>query len=267
MGALPHDQTEEMAGETVVEAEGGQEARSGHGVLKNLNVDVSHQEVERIIDELESLHELSPEEWLLVEPVCLTMALDLGYEDLDEFEDALKGSIVGFLRSLPQFELRVQDEDGTFSEERGPLQEGQRLVFRVTPLPRRSPVSMSVSMARRDDLFRIFLKAPDAVVEIPEMDFEMGLDRKRRIDTIYNFVSTARLNLEMYLNSNRHMQPTLLGTIRQTVEALEKLLDMDTPWTFVVHDPSGLSEFKPFDGVMIGELEESRKESVPVSDH
>jgi hypothetical protein len=39
--------------------------------------------------------------------------------------------------------------------------------------------------------------------------------------------------------------------IMETVEELNKLLDVEKPWTWIVHDPSGMSEFKPDDGVTV----------------
>ena len=39
--------------------------------------------------------------------------------------------------------------------------------------------------------------------------------------------------------------------IMDTVIALNIFLDVPKPWTWIVHDPSGLSEFKPMDGVLV----------------
>lgn len=39
--------------------------------------------------------------------------------------------------------------------------------------------------------------------------------------------------------------------IMDTVTQLEGLLDMDEPWTFILHDPTGASEFKPENDVEI----------------
>lgn len=40
------------------------------------------------------------------------------------------------------------------------------------------------------------------------------------------------------------------------MQALNVLLDVDTPWTLVVQDPSGLSEFSDMSKVEVGEYEE-----------
>lgn len=39
------------------------------------------------------------------------------------------------------------------------------------------------------------------------------------------------------------------------------LLDVDTPWTLVVQDPSGLSEFSDMTKVEVGEYDEPKEES------
>jgi hypothetical protein len=39
--------------------------------------------------------------------------------------------------------------------------------------------------------------------------------------------------------------------IMETVTELNKLLDVEQPFTWIVHDPSGTSEFKPDDGVAV----------------
>jgi len=39
--------------------------------------------------------------------------------------------------------------------------------------------------------------------------------------------------------------------IMDTVIALNIFLDVPKPWTWVLHDPSGTSEFKPMEGVLV----------------
>jgi C4-type Zn-finger protein len=43
--------------------------------------------------------------------------------------------------------------------------------------------------------------------------------------------------------------------IMETVVALNSLLDVEHPWTVIVHDPSGRSDIKPSDGVITEEVE------------
>ena len=42
-------------------------------------------------------------------------------------------------------------------------------------------------------------QAPSAVISIPELEFEIGADQKRHIDTIYNHIGAAILNLGRYV--------------------------------------------------------------------
>ena len=57
-------------------------------------INLAHQEVERIIEHLEMVFESQPTEWLVVEPVGELLLRELGYEDMDDFEDALQVAIV-----------------------------------------------------------------------------------------------------------------------------------------------------------------------------
>ena len=48
-------------------------------------------------------------QWLPVEGLGMMIMTELGYEDMEEFEDALKGTWVAFLGSLPHVELDTPD--------------------------------------------------------------------------------------------------------------------------------------------------------------
>ena len=108
---------------------------------------------------------------------------------------------------------------------------------------------LTLHIASSADLRRVLLKAPDARIEIPEMEFEIGVDSKRAINTLYNHLAVAKQNLSFHAEANaaaiaaeEHL------AILETVDQLEKRLDVDAPFTIVVHDPSGLTELKPADG-------------------
>ncbi len=58
----------------------------------------------------------------------------------------------------------------------------------------------------------------------------------------------------------RHVCVCLLYTNCRTYQALNVLLDVDTPWTLVVHDPSGLSELSDMSKVEVGEYQEPVEE-------
>ena len=51
-----------------------------------------------------------PTSWLPVEQVGSMLTHELGYEDKDEFEDALKGSFEDFCKTLPHIELRLKSQ-------------------------------------------------------------------------------------------------------------------------------------------------------------
>ena len=40
---------------------------------------------------------------------------------------------------------------------------------------------------------------PGAMAEIPELEFEIGADHKRRVDSIYNHIGGAIFNLERHV--------------------------------------------------------------------
>lgn len=43
------------------------------------------------------------------------------------------------------------------------------------------------------------VQAPSALVEIPEIEFEIGADAKRKIDSVYNHVAASIYNLSMHV--------------------------------------------------------------------
>mmetsp|Transcript_25719 Transcript_25719/g.43102 ORF Transcript_25719/g.43102 Transcript_25719/m.43102 type:complete len:225 (+) Transcript_25719:198-872(+) len=208
------------------------------GALSGFKLDISHQEMDRIIGELEAIYQSQPTTWLPVESIGMMLTYELGYEDEAEFEDAIKCTFAQFLSTLPHIELETIN--GTEK-------------FRVKPPP---PPELRVGkvytlrMTSREDLWRVCLKSPTATASIPEMEFEVGADSKRHIDSVYNHVAAAIFNLSQYASSSGDGMPNSdRDKIAETVEQLGKLLDMEQPWTWVISDPDGLSEFKPSIGV------------------
>ena len=61
---------------------------------------VGHQEIGRIVDELDQIYSSQPTEWLPMENIG-NMISNEWYEDLDEFEDALGGSFSEFMHAMP----------------------------------------------------------------------------------------------------------------------------------------------------------------------
>eukprot|EP00976_Prorocentrum_cordatum_P053956 1088102-Prorocentrum_minimum.AAC.3 len=72
-------------------------------------IDISHQEMDRIIGELEAIYQSQPTAWLPVESIGMMLTHELGYEDVEEFEDALKSTFSQFLAALPHIELQEVD--------------------------------------------------------------------------------------------------------------------------------------------------------------
>ena len=201
---------------------------------------IGHQEVDRITDEVEQIFQSSPTEWLQVEAVGQMIINVQGwYEDYDEFEDAVGGSFEGFLRALPHIEVRKR-EDGVAE-------------FKVLlPDPDASPTVYTLEVKTREDLWRVLYKSADACVRIPSIDFEIGADSKRRIDTVYNHITQAVWNLSSHLRGQQGAEASEnAAAIAETVDALNAMLDVDEPFTLIVDDPTGASQFKPTDGVEV----------------
>ena len=91
------------------------------------------------------------------------LAEELGYEDQEEFEDALKSSFADFIGALPHIETRNLESE---------LQPGLfRDVFRVIPDPPASectPQRLVLKIESRADLWRVLMLHPGAYVDIPE---------------------------------------------------------------------------------------------------
>ncbi|KAJ1619671.1 hypothetical protein T492DRAFT_603164 [Pavlovales sp. CCMP2436] len=220
-------------------ADASRPAEQGKAILPGFAVDVSHQEVDQILTELEEIYTNQPTAWLAVKDIGLMLA-HMWYEDLDEFEDAIKGSFEDFVKALPHCETDEQ---------------GGKLVFRLkppAPVSSRRQLKLTLEVKSRLDLRRVLLKAPDARLVIPSMEFEIGVDNKRAINSLYNHLAVAKQNLSFHAEANAASLPAEEHlSILETIEQLSKLLDVDEPYTLVVHDPSGLSELKPADGATI----------------
>lgn len=128
-----------------------------------------------------------------------------------------------------------------------------QVVFRVKAEPPQSewlPRKMVFKVTERKDLWRVCLKSQYATVIIPELEFEFSADGKRHLDSLYNHVASAVFNLGTYIGSVRgSLSEDDATKIMETVEQLNILLDVERPWTWVIEDPSGLSEMKPCEDV------------------
>ena len=230
-----------------------EDSNFGAAMLDGFAVDVSHQEIERIVVELEELYKSQPGEWLPIAGIGAYLASELGYEDIDEFEDALKCDFKTFIGKLPHVRVSVVESElqpGTFRE-----------VFRVRASSSESnanananaPRVMRLRVKTREDLWRVFMKSPNAEMEIPEIDFRVGGDAKRVVDSVYNHVAAAVFNLETHVS---HMASSATNReeregIEKTCESLRKMLDLEREFTLTVYDVEGASAFKPDDGVEV----------------
>ena len=166
------------------------------------------------------------------------LASELGYEDIDEFEDALKCDFKTFIEKLPHVRVSVVESElqpGTFRE-----------VFRVrrelgesnANANANAPRVMRLRVKTRDDLWRVFMKSPNAELEIPEIDFRVGGDAKRRRRLGVQPRRRAVFNLETHVS---HMASSATNReeregIEKTCESLRKMLDLEREFTLTVYD-------------------------------
>lgn len=205
-------------------------------MLKSFKTDVSHQEVGRIVSEVEELFFASQAETLPVESIEHYLMCDLGYDNQDEFEDALSGTFVDFLRAMPNCTVTEQ-EDG-------------KLVFSIATPEVKPAQTLELPINTRDDLWKIFLFAPGpARVCIPELEFEIQGPEKNVIDSLYNHLARAITNLEQHAQMNKGADST--SAILEAIEELRNCLDVEKPFTWVVDDPHGLCEINPAIGVKV----------------
>lgn len=109
----------------------------------------------------------------------------------------------------------------------------------------------------RGRLGRLYL--PGAYAEIPELEFVIGADHRRRVDSVYNHIAASVFNLERHVEMLGEDDPGAASErqgIKDACEDLRKVLDLDTPATLIVIDPGGLSAFKPAEGVAVSALEQ-----------
>jgi len=80
------------------------------------NLNLAHQETDRILDEVEAycdtvLQAGGPDTWIPVDGMVPLLCTDLGYEDNDQFEDALGGTFRAFLEAMPHLQVKVQEDE------------------------------------------------------------------------------------------------------------------------------------------------------------
>ncbi|GAB5367834.1 hypothetical protein AAMO2058_001265600 [Amorphochlora amoebiformis] len=161
------------------------EEREG-AFLEKIGVDLGHQEVQSILSEVEQIFESQPLEWLPVDNVANLLAYNLGYEDVDEMEAAINMEFSVFLAGFPHIQIRKKGRG------KKPL---EFTLKRESESHLRKPLRMRYIVNSTKDLWTVFLKSKNCIVWIPELEFEIRPDGRKRIDTLYNHIGAAVFNL------------------------------------------------------------------------
>jgi ZPR1 zinc-finger domain len=210
--------------------------------LAQYNFNISDQEVSRIVLELEQYMKQLPEDYIVpLEAAQNWLIIQLGYGDNDELEDALQGTLERFVRLLPQFE--VQGEGDAAKMKLVPITSGDR-----------RPRKLTYEINTTKDLFTVMVRGRETRIEIPDIEFEMGPPEGREIDTIYNYIGGAVFQLGQYI---KHVDPSDddFDKIYATMQMLNAMLDVESPFTIIAHDPIGEVAFKPSENVVVEYLE------------
>ena len=148
----------------------------------NFKFTLGHQEMTRVMKELEAIFRSQPCDWLPVEAMGNLLSQELGYEDVAEFEDALEGEFSEFVKGLPNAELST-NERGT------PV---LRLKQEVMGPPRK----MILQVTERKHLWYVLMQAEDARITLPEIEFEFQPMGERKIDTVCIFLCSSHMQCD-----------------------------------------------------------------------
>merc|ERR1712115_159470 len=91
-------------------------------------------------------------------------------------------------------------------------------------------VRIAITVAERSDLWRVVLQGGRANVEIPESEFAIRPQGKRRVDTIYNMIGAAVFNLGDHVRKNTRyggISDAEVSSITETIDQLNALLDLE----------------------------------------
>eukprot|EP01060_Flectonema_neradi_P001819 TRINITY_DN1112_c0_g4_i1.p1 TRINITY_DN1112_c0_g4~~TRINITY_DN1112_c0_g4_i1.p1 ORF type:complete len:377 (+),score=74.96 TRINITY_DN1112_c0_g4_i1:39-1169(+) len=200
---------------------------------------LGHQEMSRVMTQLEVIFKSQPCEWLPVEAMGNLLSQELCYEDVAEFEDALGGEFSEFVKGLPNAELST-NERGT-------------AVLKLKEDKPGPPRKMTLKVTDRSHLWHVLMQAPDARIIIAELEFEFQPMGERKIDTIYNHIASAIWNLGKYVK-DAGLDKDTEGKILDTIMLLNKALDVEHPFTVIVEDPTSRSIWQPSTGVVVEEV-------------
>ncbi|KAJ3153300.1 hypothetical protein HDU89_000931 [Geranomyces variabilis] len=207
--------------------------QAGAAAAPAYHLDLAHQETDRIIEELQKLYHAaapSPDVRLPIDNIAQLLTNELGYEDLAEFEDSLHGTFAQFLSAIPEIDLDFASQ-----------------TFRFRPEPTQDEwvhKRWTINVTHRDQLWWVLSKSAHARIEIPEIEFEIAADGARHIDSFYNHIANAAYNIARHAAANAKNTDSADATaMAETVANLHSLLDLDQPFTIIIHDPSGTSDF------------------------
>ncbi|KNE69474.1 hypothetical protein AMAG_14044 [Allomyces macrogynus ATCC 38327] len=208
-------------------------------------IELGHQEVQRIIEELDTVYTQSQTEWLQAAAVAEFLCLSLGYEDVQELEDALQGTFTEFLSMLPNVRTTFRPDPET---------QKPALYFQVVPEPPQDQwvcKRLEYHVRERNHLWNVLLKSSHARVEVPDLGLEFAVDGRKKIDTVWNYLSAAALDLGMHVQTNVGITDDETDKTLAVIEGLAALRDLERPWTLVVVDPSGTSTFSDMTDVVV----------------
>lgn len=161
--------------------------------------------------------------WIRINDITGWMCGELGYEDADELEDALGGSFTDWMKSHPLIDVTLDDKG--------------REQFQVIlePLPEEwVPRRYTLHITERSQLWNVLFKSRHATFAIPEIEFEIYPEgHKHKSDALYNHIANAMNNLERDMAFN----------CADVIESLQKVLDVEEPFTVIVEDHTGFSFF------------------------
>lgn len=228
-------------------------------------IDMGHQEMCRLVQDLEDIFQAvhqcaGPDHPVAVCGLVFNLCASLGYEDEDELEEALGCTFVEFLMALPHFEVvwpatpnQVNSSDD--SEQEAPQPRALMRPDMAEDGQSREARRIMLTVSEKVDLWRVVLQGPEATIEIPELEFAIRPSSKRKIDTIYNVIASAVYNLGDHVRLNSRGQASMpedeANKICDAIDSLNRLLDLDSPFTFILTDPQGISDLKPIEGAHV----------------
>merc|ERR1712224_686424 len=140
---------------------------------------------------------------------------------------------------------------GTMDREDGESEAVARVVMFPEPtedeMMARPGSQIRFTVSENKDLWRVVLQGPKGILKIPEIEFEIQPYSNRRIDTIYNILAAAIFHLGDHVQKNKRagaISEEETSKIVETIDSLNRLMDVEEPFTFIISDPQGLSELK-----------------------